>query len=46
MQLWFDAVESIGIDQGYFFDIDFHAIILYGKDARVEKHCLSKHNCK
>jgi len=42
MQLWFDAVENIGIDRGVSFDLDFHTIPFHGEDALVEKHYVSK----
>jgi len=42
MQQWFDAMESIGIDRGSSFDLDFHTIPFHGEDALVEKHYVSK----
>ena len=46
MQLWFDAMESIGIDRGFSFDLDFHTIPFHGEDALVEKHYVSKRSRK
>ena len=46
MQLWFDAMESIGIDRGFTFDLDFHTIPFHGEDALVEKHYVSKRSRK
>jgi hypothetical protein len=42
MQLWFDAIERIGIDRSHSFDLDFHTIPFHGEDALVEKHYVSK----
>jgi hypothetical protein len=46
MQLWFDAMETIGIDRGVSFDLDFHTIPFHGQDALVEKHYVSKRSRK
>ena len=46
MQLWFDAMQSIGIDRGFTFDLDFHTIPFHGEDALVEKHYVSKRSRK
>jgi hypothetical protein len=46
MQLWFDAMQSIGIDRGLSFDLDFHTIPFHGEDALVEKHYVSKRSRK
>lgn len=46
MQLWFDAMESLGIDRGSSFDLDFHTIPFHGEDALVEKHYVSKRSRK
>ncbi len=46
MRLWFDAMESIGIDRGASFDLDFHTIPFHGEDALVEKHYVSKRSRK
>lgn len=42
MQLWFDAMGSLGLDRGTSFDLDFHTIPFHGEDALVEKHYVSK----
>jgi transposase len=42
MQLWFDAMGSLGIKRGTSFDLDFHTIPFHGEDALVEKHYVSK----
>jgi len=42
MQLWFDAMGSLGIERGTSFDLDFHTIPFHGEDALVEKHYVSK----
>lgn len=42
LQLWFDAMEGLGIDRGSSFDLDFHTIPFHGEDALVEKHYVSK----
>jgi len=42
MGLWFDAVRTLGLDQGVSFDLDFHTIPFHGEDALVEKHYVSK----
>lgn len=46
MRSWFDAMESIGIDRGVSFDLDFHTIPFHGEDALVEKHYVSKRSRK
>jgi transposase len=46
MQLWFDAMENLGIDRGSSFDLDFHTIPFHGEDALVEKHYVSKRSRK
>jgi len=46
MQLWFDAMKSIGMDLGTSFDLDFHTIPFHGEDALVEKHYVSKRSRK
>jgi len=46
MKRWFDAMQSIGIDQGFSFDLDFHTIPFHGEDALVEKHYVSKRSRK
>lgn len=42
MRLWFDAMTSLGLEQGVSFDLDFHTIPFHGEDALVEKHYVSK----
>ena len=42
MQLWFDAMGTLGIERGTSFDLDFHTIPFHGEDALVEKHYVSK----
>lgn len=42
MQLWFDAMGSLGLKRGASFDLDFHTIPFHGEDALVEKHYVSK----
>jgi len=46
MRLWFDAMQSIGMDRGGSFDLDFHTIPFHGQDALVEKHYVSKRSRK
>jgi hypothetical protein len=46
MKLWFEAMETIGIDRGISFDLDFHTIPFHGEDALVEKHYVSKRSRK
>jgi hypothetical protein len=46
MRQWFDAMQSIGIDRGFTFDLDFHTIPFHGEDALVEKHYVSKRSRK
>jgi transposase len=42
MQLWFDAMGSLGLERGSSFDLDFHTIPFHGEDALVQKHYVSK----
>ncbi|NTW17211.1 MAG: transposase [Syntrophaceae bacterium] len=42
LQLWFDAMGSLGLGRGQSFDLDFHTIPFHGEDALVEKHYVSK----
>lgn len=42
LNLWFDAVGSLGLSLGNSFDLDFHTIPFHGEDALVEKHYVSK----
>jgi len=42
MRLWFDAMATLGLEQGLSFDLDFHTIPFHGEDALVEKHYVSK----
>lgn len=42
MRLWFDAMTTLGLEQGVSFDLDFHTIPFHGEDALVEKHYVSK----
>jgi len=42
MRLWFDAMKTLGLEQGVSFDLDFHTIPFHGEDALVEKHYVSK----
>jgi len=46
MKLWFEAMETIGIDRGVSFDLDFHTIPFHGEDALVQKHYVSKRSRK
>ncbi|MGD9972814.1 MAG: transposase [Desulfatirhabdiaceae bacterium] len=46
MKSWFDAMNTIGIDRGTSFDLDFHSIPFHGEDALVEKHYISKRSRK
>jgi hypothetical protein len=46
MKLWFDAMQGIGLDLGFSFDLDFHTIPFHGEDALVEKHYVSKRSRK
>ena len=39
-------MQSIGIDRGTSFDLDFHSIPFHGEDALVEKHYISKRSRK
>jgi transposase len=42
MRLWFDAMATLGLEQGISFDLDFHTIPFHGEDALMEKHYVSK----
>lgn len=42
LNLWFDAMGSLGLSRGNSFDLDFHTIPFHGEDALVEKHYVSK----
>jgi hypothetical protein len=42
MRSWFDALRSVGLEQGASFDLDFHTIPFHGEDALVQKHYVSK----
>jgi len=42
MRLWFDAVASLGLEQGVSFDLDFHTIPFHGEDALLQSHYVSK----
>jgi transposase len=42
LNLWFDAMGSLGLSLGNSFDLDFHTIPFHGEDALVEKHYVSK----
>jgi transposase len=42
MRLWFDAMASLGLEQGVSFDLDFHTIPFHGQDALVQTHYVSK----
>jgi len=42
MQSWFDAMRSVGLEQGTSFDLDFHTIPFHGENALVQKHYVSK----
>ena len=42
LNLWFDAMGSLGLGRGCSFDLDFHTIPFHGEDALVEKHYVSK----
>jgi transposase len=42
MRFWFDAMASLGLEQGVSFDLDFHTIPFHGEDALVQKHYVSK----
>jgi len=39
-------METIGIDRGVSFDLDFHTIPFHGEDALVQKHYVSKRSRK
>jgi hypothetical protein len=42
MRLWFEAMTTLGLEEGVSFDLDFHTIPFHGEDALVEKHYVSK----
>jgi len=42
MRRWFDAANTLGLDRGLSFDLDFHTIPSHGEDALLEKHYVSK----
>jgi hypothetical protein len=42
LNLWFDAMGTLGLSLGNSFDLDFHTIPFHGEDALVEKHYVSK----
>jgi len=42
MRRWFDAMVTLGLEQGTSFDLDFHTIPFHGENALVEKHYVSK----
>ena len=42
MRLWFDAMQSLGLERGISFDLDFHTIPFHGEDAFGPKHYVSK----
>jgi len=42
MQLWFDAMTTLGLERGISFHLDFHTIPYHGDDALLEKHYVSK----
>jgi len=42
LNLWFDAMGTLGLGRGHSFDLDFHTIPFHGEDALVEKHYVSK----
>jgi hypothetical protein len=42
LNLWFDAMGTLGLSRGHSFDLDFHTIPFHGEDALVEKHYVSK----
>jgi len=42
LNLWFEAMASLGLTSGNSFDLDFHTIPFHGEDALVEKHYVSK----
>ena len=46
MKPGFEAMETIGIDRGVSFDLDFHTIPFHGDDALVQKHYAFKRSCK
>lgn len=42
MRAWFEAMETLGIERGSSFHLDFHTIPFHGEDALTEKHYVSK----
>jgi hypothetical protein len=42
MQVWFDAMTTLGLERGTSFHLDFHTIPFHGEEALVEKHYVSK----
>ena len=42
MPSWFDAMQTLGLEHGVSFDVDFHTIPFHGEDALMEKHYVSK----
>jgi len=42
MGAWFDAMQSVGLERGVSFHLDFHTIPFHGEDALIEKHYVSK----
>jgi len=46
MRHWFDAMASLGLEQGTSFDLDFHTIPFHGENALIEKHYVSKRSRK
>jgi transposase len=46
MRRWFDAMASLGLEQGTSFDLDFHTIPFHGENALIEKHYVSKRSRK
>src|ERR1700722_3273501 len=42
MPSWFDAMQTLGLEHGVSFDVDFHTIPFHGEDALLEKHYVSK----
>jgi transposase len=42
LNLWFDAMGTLGLGRGHSFDLDFHTIPFHGEDALIEKHYVSK----
>lgn len=42
MQLWFEAMTTLGLKRGISFHLDFHTIPFHGEEALIEKHYVSK----